>query len=207
MPLYDGPVKSTPDSEPVLPRLQRPTRELAVQYARRVFLHGERVDMRTLAAALDVGRSTLYRWVGDREALLAVILAELSAETWRTVSKGSVGGGVPGALADIRRFMQVTSGHGPLRQFAEQEPTVALRVLMAEQGQVNAALRAGVTACLTAHGVNGIDGIDARTVEIVVQLGTALQWTPIVIGEPPAIDRAITLIQHLLDEPASPRRP
>ncbi|WP_051371580.1 QsdR family transcriptional regulator [Streptomyces sp. 142MFCol3.1] len=197
-------MKSTPDSEPVLPRLQRPTRELAVQYARRVFLHGERVDMRTLAAALDVGRSTLYRWVGDREALLAMILAEFSAETWQTVSEGSASGGVPGALADIRRFMQVTSGNGPLRQFAEQEPTVALRVLMAEAGQVNAALRAGVTACLTAHGVNGID---ARTVEIVVQLGTALQWTPIVIGEPPAIDRAITLIQHLLDEPASPRRP
>lgn len=179
----------------MLPRLQRPTRELAVQYARRVFLHGERVDMRTLASALDVGRSTLYRWVGDREALLAVILADLSAETWQAVARDGADGGVPGALAGIRRFMQVTSDHGPLRQFAEQEPTVALRVLMAEGGQVNAALRAGVAGCLTAHGVAGVD---ARTVEIIVQLGTALQWTPIVIGEPPAIDRAITLIQHLL---------
>ncbi|MFJ9731179.1 QsdR family transcriptional regulator [Streptomyces sp. NPDC101171] len=95
-----------------------------------------------------------------------MILAELSAERWQTVSEGTAGGGVRGALADIRRFMQVTSDDGPLRQFAEQEPTVALRVLMAEAGQVNAALRASVTACLTAHGVNGID---TRTVEDAVR--------------------------------------
>ncbi|WP_328886803.1 hypothetical protein [Streptomyces sp. NBC_00316] len=37
---------------------------------------------------------------------------------------------------------------------------------------------------------------------IVVQLGTALEWTPVVIGEQPAIDRAIALIRSLLDDGA-----
>ncbi|GAA5024645.1 QsdR family transcriptional regulator [Kitasatospora paranensis] len=188
----------TPASEPnnLLPQVRRPNRELAVQYARRVFLHGDRLDMRTLASALDVGRSTLYRWVGDRETLLARILADLSAETWAHILQATQGEGTAPVLADIRRFMEVTAAYEPLRMFAGQEPTVALRVLMAEGGRVNTALNQGIRASLAEHKVAGVD---ARTVDIMVQLGTALQWTPIVIGEAPAIDRAITLIDHLLD--------
>jgi AcrR family transcriptional regulator len=190
-------VTSASEPRPLLPQVQRPNRELALQYARRVFLHGDRLDMRTLASALDVGRSTLYRWVGDREAVLARILADLSAETWAHILQATQGEGTVPVLADIRRFMEVTAAHEPLRTFAAQEPTVALRVLMAEGGRVNAALHQGICASLAEHEVAGVD---ERTVDIMVQLGTALQWTPIVIGEPPAIDRAITLIHHLLDQ-------
>src|SRR5262245_30239601 len=52
------------------PRFERPTREHALQLARETFQRGERVDMQTLATQLGVVRSTLYRWVGDREQLL-----------------------------------------------------------------------------------------------------------------------------------------
>jgi len=36
-----------------------------------MFLRGDRLDMRALAAELRVSRATLYRWCGHREQLLS----------------------------------------------------------------------------------------------------------------------------------------
>ena len=58
-----------------------------VEAATGCYLRGEPLDMSALATQLGIGRATLYRWVGNREELLARVIAETSERTFRTVVK------------------------------------------------------------------------------------------------------------------------
>ena len=162
-----------------------------------MFARGERVDMQELAAALGVGRTTLYRWVGDRERLLGEVLAILTRRTWEAVAAEADGEGVERGLGVIRRFMEVTSEFPPLRRFAQSEPGPALRILMAVDGPVAQALREG-SARAMAEALPNVKRAPDGLSEVLVQLGTALEWGPIVAGEEPAIDRAIDLMRTVL---------
>ncbi|MFJ4675519.1 MULTISPECIES: QsdR family transcriptional regulator [unclassified Kitasatospora] len=176
----------------------RATRDAALRLARAWFLRAERIDMRELAAALRVGRTTLYRWFGDRDGLVGEVLAGLAEQTWDQLVADGRGTGDRRGLEAIRRFMQVTADFPPLRTFAVAEPAAALRVLMADGKAVSRALRTGFTRALAADGATPAP----EQIEIMVQLATALEWAPIVIGEEPAIDRAVALMRHLLDATA-----
>lgn len=185
-------------SAPALPRLQRPDRDLALRYARRLFLQGERVDMNTLAEALGIGRTTLYRWVGDREHLVAATLAGMAEAAFQTAAESARGRGLNRALDRIRNFMRITSEFEPLRSFAEREPQFALRVLLDPEGPIAAELRTGFGRALADH-VAGGDAVHPDTIDIMVQLATALEWAPITIGQEPAIDHAIELMRSMLE--------
>ena len=168
-----------------------------------MFTAGERLDMQTLAAALGVGRTTLYRWVGDREGLVSEVLASLSRQVWGLCADRAEGTGTDRALDTMRRFMDATAHYPALRDFAQREPALALRVLMRPDGLVADALRDGVRTALE-HDVPEVTArLDDRTVDdvvdILVQLGTALEWAPVIIGDEPPLDRAIRLAGALLE--------
>jgi AcrR family transcriptional regulator len=195
-------------SEPAVapePRFVRPTRAHALELAQEMFLAGERLDMQTLSARLGVGRTTLYRWVGDRERLIGEVLARLTDIAWAQVAREANGKGRERAMDIGRRFMELTATFPPLRQFAEREPQLALRVLLARDGLVAARIRAGFQRALDEN-MPG-EKIDAELVDIAVQAGTALEWAPIAIGGEPELDRAGLLIRSLFDtQPARRRR-
>ena len=180
------------------PALRRPAREHAIELAIEIFMKGERIDMGTLAARLGVGRTTLYRWVGDRERLIGEVLAILTERTWDLVIGERRRPGIEGGLETIRRFMEVTAAHPPLRTFAQTEPGPALRVLLAAEGPVAEALRRGSTRAMLAAIDEPVDP-EPELTEVLVQLGTALEWGPIVAGEEPAIDRAVGLMRTVLE--------
>jgi AcrR family transcriptional regulator len=177
------------------PRFVRPTRDHAIELATEMFVNGERLDMQTLSARLGVGRTTLYRWVGDRERLIGEVLAGLTDLTWDECARQAKGKGRARALDAGRRFMEVTANYPPLRQFAEREPQLALRVLLTRDGLVAGRIRAGFHRALKDNGVD----IDPELVDIAVQAGTALEWAPIAIGGEPELDRAGILILGLLE--------
>ncbi len=88
-------VSSETTAESTRPDFRRPTREDAINLARARFISGERVEMQVLAAELDIGRTTLYRWVGEREQLLEEVFAGLVDE-WFAAGR-TPGGRVPDA--------------------------------------------------------------------------------------------------------------
>ena len=98
----------------------KPGSGLAHAVARQMFVSGERVDMGTLARRLEVGRSTLYRWVGDRETLISDVLADLSRRTWELARANAKGRGLNRAIDVVRGFMTYTSDYLPLREFVQQ---------------------------------------------------------------------------------------
>ena len=177
-------------------RFVRPTRADALELAQEMFLRGERLDMGTLSARLGIGRTTLYRWVGDRESLIGEALAELTELTWDQVARDARGSGPERAIHTGRRFMELTAGFPPLREFAEREPQLALRVLLAPDGAVQAQIRAGFQRALE-ESVPAGEEISPELVDIAVQVGTALEWAPIAIGAEPEIERAGRLIRSL----------
>src|SRR3954454_15443128 len=89
-----------------LPRLERPSQAHALRFARALVERGERLDMQELAASLGVGRTTLYRWVGDREHLIADVFAQLTDELFVLCAEEARGRGLDRAIDTIRRFMK-----------------------------------------------------------------------------------------------------
>ena len=153
--------------------------------------------MQTLAAAFGVGRTTLYRWVGDREQLIASVVAQLADENWVLAAERAEGTGIDRAVDTARRFMETSSTFPPLREFAQHEPGLALRILMSPDGLVGERIRAGFADALAAYVPNA--AITPELLDTAVQIGTALESAPIIIGEEPAIERALHLARTLIE--------
>src|ERR1700744_4048720 len=77
------------------------TRRAAINAATEAYLHGEAMDMSALAAQLGIGRSTLYRLVGNRDDLLEVVLAEATDRPFRRAAAGATAEGGVDLVLDV----------------------------------------------------------------------------------------------------------
>jgi AcrR family transcriptional regulator len=112
----------------------RPTPAMAFARAREIVRSGEKVDMQTLARDVGVGRSTLYRWTGDRDQLLAdVTWAELDGvlEHLKATTPGTGAAFIERVSADFLGFLADNPG---LRAFFEHEGDHGLRLVTAPNG-------------------------------------------------------------------------
>jgi Tetracyclin repressor-like, C-terminal domain len=137
-----GPVEESPalrqarDANGALTRT-RPTPAAAFHAARRMFLKGRRIDMRALAAELEISRPTLYRWTGQREQLLSDVAWSLSDEIFEQAKrKHPRHEGAKRLLAVYREHVGALVQAEPLHAFLRQETSVALRVLTSPAGGV-----------------------------------------------------------------------
>jgi AcrR family transcriptional regulator len=102
-----------------------------------MYLRGERLDMRALAAELDVSRATLYRWTGDREQLLSDVLWSLSNAIFEQARADHPRHtGAKRLLAIFRQHVGALVQARPLHVFLQQETHAALRILTTEEGGV-----------------------------------------------------------------------
>lgn len=101
-----------------------------VEAATSCYLRGEPLDMSALASQLGIGRATLYRWVGNREELLARVIAETSERTFRAAMKDAKGEGVEFVLDAIGRFMHAVASAEPLATLTQREPLLFIRLAM-----------------------------------------------------------------------------
>jgi AcrR family transcriptional regulator len=116
--------------------------------ARELFLDGRRLDVTVLARRLGLGRATIYRWFGSREALLGeVIASELEAVV--AGHRRAVGRrGADGLLEVFDRINRTLARSVPLRHLLEQERDSALRLLTSSGGRVQPRAVAAVEALI-----------------------------------------------------------
>ena len=95
------------------------SREDVVASARRRYLEGERVDLRAIAAEVGLGRATLYRWFGSREALLGEVIAAEAEQFFRRVRARVGGRGAPALLETFDRINRGLARSPALRRFLE----------------------------------------------------------------------------------------
>lgn len=117
--------------------------------AMRRFLERRRVDMRSLAVELGMGRATLYRRVGSRDQLLGQVLWQLTQRSLQRAVKHAEGRrGADRILAVIGNFLAGVIEQPSLRHFLAAEPEAALRILTSKHGVVQPGVRAHLEGLL-----------------------------------------------------------
>ena len=124
------------------------SREDVLDAATRRYLRGRRVDVRSIAAELGLGRSTIYRWFGSRENLIGEVLIR-AGDPLLDVARAEAGGSGAAALLDTFDRMNHSLAAAPaLRQFLEQEQATALRIITSSAGVVQPHWVARITALI-----------------------------------------------------------
>lgn len=190
-------VTSTTATEPAF---RRPTADDALRLARQQFLAGERVEMGVLADQLGINRTTLYRWVGEREQLLGTLISGLIDEWLEQVRPTVTSTGVDGVLEIVRRFLELAAGFEPLTAFTRREPPLALRVLTDREGAVTRKADATVRVVL-ADMLPGRDVSD-EVVRAIGLVARTLVWANIAVDHAPDIDGVVELTRTLLEAEA-----
>jgi AcrR family transcriptional regulator len=106
------------------------------QLARRDWLAGERIDIGSLAARLNIGRATAFRWVGSRELLLSEILWALCDELMNTTAARHRGRGARRVASICEAAVRALVDFEPLRRFVRSDPEYAVRLLTSKLGPV-----------------------------------------------------------------------
>jgi len=106
------------------------------QLARRDWLAGERIDIGALAARLNIGRATAFRWVGSRELLLSEILWSLCDELMNATAARHRGRGARRVASICEDAVRALVDFEPLRRFVRSDPEYAVRLLTSKLGPV-----------------------------------------------------------------------
>lgn len=173
-------------------------REDAVRVARRHYLAGERIDMQSLASELGIGRTTLYRWVGDRDSLISEMLSGMVVEVIRDAIERSEGEGLDRTIDGFRRFMVTTAGFAPLRNLIQNEPELGLRVMLAPGSAVSAAITREFSAEFARTRPGWVEKKVAELADVLTQIGMAYEWGNIAVRSEPEIDRAIRAMEMVI---------
>jgi len=187
---------AVPTAGPGGPVIRRPSRGDAVALARAHFLAGERVEMQTVAAGLDIGRTTLYRWVGERDQLLEEVFAGLVDEWFAEVVPQAQGTGTDRLLDVMRRFLEFAAAFTPLSEFAAREPALTMRLLLDRDGMIAARSKLAISGLLAGNAPDL--EVPENIIDAIEMTAAALVWANIAIGREPDIDGAIELSQTLL---------
>ncbi len=115
------------------------------------YLSGQRVDLTVVARKLGVGRATIYRWFGSREALLGEVVAHelellIAAKREQVTCRGAIG-----LLEVFDRINRSLAKSPALRRLLEQERNVAMRLLTGSDGIVQPRAVACVEALIAAE--------------------------------------------------------
>jgi AcrR family transcriptional regulator len=166
------------------------------------FVAGRRLDMRSLARRIGVGRATLYRRVGNREQLLDQVLwwrarrlladhVQASADLAGTARLSAVIGGVLDAVA----------ADGPLHVFLEADPETALRLLTGARSTVHKGMAAALESLIDLERARGSfdPSLDTRTLAYaILRVSEGFLYSDVIADRVPDIGRAVTVIDALL---------
>jgi AcrR family transcriptional regulator len=189
--------KEVTEIEAATPIFRKASPVDAVELARTRFLEGRRIEMRSLAEDLGIGRTTLYRWVGERDELVEEVFAGLVDEWFQLVEARATGEGRERLIDIFTRFLDVASASSPLSDFASREPALTMRLLMDRQGKVALHSKKLISGLVAEHlpelevPENIIDAIEMST--------AALVWANIATEREPDIEGAISLTETLID--------
>jgi AcrR family transcriptional regulator len=122
-----------------------------LRLARAQFLEGRRVDLTVVARELGLGRATIYRWFGSRDAVLGEVVVDeleqlLARHRQRVRQRGA-----EGLLEVFDRVNRGLSRSQPLRRLLEQEREGALRLLTSGAGPVQGRAVAAIQALIDAE--------------------------------------------------------
>jgi AcrR family transcriptional regulator len=173
-----------------------------------LYLHGQRVDITVVASRLGLGRATIYRWFGSRDALLGEVIARqlelLVARKRAEVTRR----GAQGLLEVLDRVNQTLIRSRAVRRLLEQERHAAMRLLTSSAGVVEpravACIQALIEEEMTLSGY--VPPADPATLAYaLVHLRHAFLWNDATSGVRGDYERLREVSAALLGIPRPPR--
>ena len=179
-----------------------PDARRAFDLARETFVSGGRIDMGSLATALGVDRTSVFRWVGNRDALLSEVLWSLAVPTLGQADRATADlEGAERVAALLTRFAGDLIAAGYFREFLRREPARALRLLTTKASPIQHRYTATAEWLVRTHlGDDPFDGaIDPPTLAyLLVRVSESFTYADLIAGEEPSPDDARTAFRHLL---------
>ena len=165
----------------------------AFRAARHRFIDGDRIDMSVLAAGLGVDRTSLFRWVGNRDALLGEILWSLAAPTFDAADAATHAEGADRVEGALNRFVHDLITADYFRAWITREPSKALRILLGGATPVHRRFVAIVERLVEEEIAAGrmstpLPPHDLATV--LVRVAESYAYADLIAGERPDADRA-----------------
>lgn len=173
-----------------------------LELARETFIRGHRIDMGPLATRLGVDRTSLFRWVGNRDALLSEVLWSLAVPTlvqaWRATEEAS---GARRVADLLTRFASDLIEADYFRAFLRREPARALRLLTTADSPIQRRFRATTTWLVRRElGETPFDGAIGpdELAYLLVRVSESFTYADLITGDEPSPERARTAFGHLL---------
>jgi AcrR family transcriptional regulator len=173
----------------------------AFRLARHRFLSGERVDMGALAAELGVDRTSLFRWVGNRDALLAEVLWSLAVPTFDAADAAVAATGADRVEGVLTRFVADLIGAEYFRDWIVREPGRSLRILTTRSSPVHRRFVA-ITQTLLTEELQAERMATPLPVHdlayVLVRVAESFTYSDLIAGETPSAQRAAAALALVL---------
>ena len=164
----------------------------AFQLARRTFIEGERIEMGPLAAELGVDRTSLFRWVGNRDALLTEVLWSLAEASLDHAERQATGTGPERVVDILGRFAEGLVTATYFRDFLAREPQRALRLMTTGEFEIQRRYVVAVEELLAEHAPDaGRDALPRHDLAyLIVRISETFSYADLIAGEEPSAERA-----------------
>jgi AcrR family transcriptional regulator len=173
-----------------------------------LYLQGQRVDITVVASRLGLGRATIYRWFGSREAVLGEVIArqlELLVARKRAEVRRR---GAAGLLEVLDRVNRTLTRSRAVRRLLEQERDSAMRMLTSSAGVIEPRAVACVQALIEEEMASGDyepPADPATLAYALVHLRHAFLWNDATNGVRGDYERLREVQAALLGIPGKPR--
>lgn len=174
---------------------------MAFKVARRWFIESRKLDMQELALELGISRATLFRWVGNRDVLMAEILWSMAERVFNDVASTTQETGARRIAAIVGETVRIVTGAPFYRDYVRREPERALRLLTTNASPVQQravvyfekllreevereALRAPLPLYDLAY--------------VIIRISQGFMYTDMITGDPPDADKAELAVLALL---------
>ncbi|KUF08213.1 MAG: hypothetical protein KA158_04925 [Leucobacter sp.] len=174
----------------------------AFEGAREAFIAGNRISMGELAADLGVDRTSLFRWVGNRDALLSEVLWSLAVPTFVQGEQATAHlEGAPRLAAMLTNFVDGLINATYFRTFLRREPARALRLLTTKESPIQRRFLATVEWLVRRElGDAPLGGaIDpAGLAYLLSRVSESFSYADLISGDEPSVERASAAFRLLL---------
>ncbi|MEN5072258.1 QsdR family transcriptional regulator [Isoptericola cucumis] len=179
-----------------------PDARRAFDLAREIFVAGGRIDMGGMATTLGVDRTSVFRWVGNRDALLTEVLWSLAVPTLGQADRATADlDGAERVAALLTHFATDLIAADYFRDFLRREPARALRLLTTKASPIQRRYTATAERLVRTHlGDTPFDGaIDPPTLAyLLVRVSESFTYADLIAGDEPSPAAARTAFRHLL---------
>lgn len=178
-------------------------RAVALRESGAVLLAGRRLDMGELAGRVGVNRTTLYRWFGSKDQLVADALWNLAERTLAHQEESVVLVDGPRAPQLLAAYTRTVIEHPGIRAFLERDTTYAFALLTGPRHGYHARFVARIHAMLLRdHQDRLLSVTDAVPLEdlayTTARIIEAFAHSAKVTGVSPDADRAVRVLRALL---------